>query len=346
MNDKKILFFDIDGTLLTPHPFKVPESTSRALTKAHENGHLLFINTGRTKVMMPSALSELHFDGYIYGCGTHIYMDNKLLFFRTVPNLLCKETVDLLRKCKIEAIFESNTEILYDGASPAQSEFGVKMRKEIPMVDITKFNREDACTYSYDKFLVHMLPDSDVEKFRSFCNDHYTYFDHGDGIWEVTQKGTSKATGMEFLLDRLSIPKKDCYAFGPSHAESCRSQRCYGKCLRRHRKTLHIPDKRSRQGRDSSRTGASRSNLTIHKAGMSITKNEPCTINPYTARCLFSYHSIVNIVSYFSASGVAAASDSVLSAVSSSAFAESPSVSGVSVTSGSGVGVGVWIVKL
>ena len=121
MNDKKILFFDIDGTLLTPHPFKVPESTSRALTKAHENGHLLFINTGRTKVMMPSALSELHFDGYIYGCGTHIYMDNKLLFFRTVPNLLCKETVDLLRKCKIEAIFESNTEILYDGASPAQS---------------------------------------------------------------------------------------------------------------------------------------------------------------------------------------------------------------------------------
>ena len=184
MNDKKILFFDIDGTLLTPHPFKVPESTSRALTKAHENGHLLFINTGRTKVMMPSALSELHFDGYIYGCGTHIYMDNKLLFFRTVPNLLCKETVDLLRKCKIEAIFESNTEILYDGASPAQSEFGVKMRKEIPMVDITKFNREDACTYSYDKFLVHMLPDSDVEKFRSFCNDHYTYFDHGDGIWD------------------------------------------------------------------------------------------------------------------------------------------------------------------
>lgn len=129
MNDKKILFFDIDGTLLTPHPFKVPESTSRALTKAHENGHLLFINTGRTKVMMPSALSELHFDGYIYGCGTHIYMDNKLLFFRTVPNLLCKETVDLLRKCKIEAIFESNTEILYDGASPAQSEFGVKMQK-------------------------------------------------------------------------------------------------------------------------------------------------------------------------------------------------------------------------
>ena len=90
------------------------------------------------------------------------------------------------------------------------------MRKEIPMTDITKFNREDACTYSYDKFLAHMLPDSDVEKFRKFCNDHYTVFDHEDGIWEVTQKGTSKATGMEFLLDRFSIPKENCYAFGDS----------------------------------------------------------------------------------------------------------------------------------
>ena len=91
MNNKKILFFDIDGTLLTPHPFTVPESTKLALKKAHENGHLLFINTGRTKAMMPEEISELHFDGYVYGCGTHIYMDNKLLFFRTVPNLLCKD---------------------------------------------------------------------------------------------------------------------------------------------------------------------------------------------------------------------------------------------------------------
>ena len=88
MNDKKILFFDIDGTLLTSHPFKVPESTSHALTKAHENGHLLFINTGRTKVMMPSALSELHFDGYIYGCGTHItWITN--CFFSAQSQIFC-----------------------------------------------------------------------------------------------------------------------------------------------------------------------------------------------------------------------------------------------------------------
>ena len=44
--DKKILFFDIDGTLLTPPPFSIPESTVKGLKKAQEQGHLTFINSG------------------------------------------------------------------------------------------------------------------------------------------------------------------------------------------------------------------------------------------------------------------------------------------------------------
>ena len=31
--DKKILFFDIDGTLLTPPPFSIPESTVIGMKK-------------------------------------------------------------------------------------------------------------------------------------------------------------------------------------------------------------------------------------------------------------------------------------------------------------------------
>ncbi|MBR5111620.1 MAG: HAD-IIB family hydrolase, partial [Clostridia bacterium] len=42
-----LLFFDIDGTLFDDSR-KLPASVLPALEKAHENGHLLFINTGRT----------------------------------------------------------------------------------------------------------------------------------------------------------------------------------------------------------------------------------------------------------------------------------------------------------
>ena len=45
---KKVLFFDIDGTLLSHRTLTIPESAKRAVRKAKENGHLIFINTGRT----------------------------------------------------------------------------------------------------------------------------------------------------------------------------------------------------------------------------------------------------------------------------------------------------------
>ena len=46
--NKAALFFDVDGTLIDEQTKIVPESTLRALKQARENGHLVFINTGRT----------------------------------------------------------------------------------------------------------------------------------------------------------------------------------------------------------------------------------------------------------------------------------------------------------
>lgn len=46
--DRKILFFDIDGTLITEDGRRYfPDSARRALAQARANGHLVFINTGR-----------------------------------------------------------------------------------------------------------------------------------------------------------------------------------------------------------------------------------------------------------------------------------------------------------
>ena len=42
-----MIFFDIDGTLLSEKTFTVPDSAKEAIRKAQDNGHLVFINTGR-----------------------------------------------------------------------------------------------------------------------------------------------------------------------------------------------------------------------------------------------------------------------------------------------------------
>lgn len=45
---RKIAFFDIDGTLTSEIDGSVPEDAGAAIAQARKNGHLMFINTGRT----------------------------------------------------------------------------------------------------------------------------------------------------------------------------------------------------------------------------------------------------------------------------------------------------------
>ena len=70
MFEKKYIFFDIDGTILTAEG-KVPNSTKEALNLVQKNGHEIFINTGRSRNIIPQVLEGLDFDGIVCGTGAH-----------------------------------------------------------------------------------------------------------------------------------------------------------------------------------------------------------------------------------------------------------------------------------
>lgn len=71
--NKKMIFFDIDGTILHEKTRTIPQSTLSAIKKARENGHLAFINTGRTFFNLTDDILGIGFDGYVCGCGTYIH---------------------------------------------------------------------------------------------------------------------------------------------------------------------------------------------------------------------------------------------------------------------------------
>ena len=54
--EKVVLFFDIDGTLLSEVTKEIPDSAAEALRRAKDAGHLLFINTGRTVCSIPAEI--------------------------------------------------------------------------------------------------------------------------------------------------------------------------------------------------------------------------------------------------------------------------------------------------
>ena len=74
---KKILFFDIDGTLVYNHK-PMSDLVVQGLKKAREKGHLLFLCTGRNIGSIAHMME--YFDGAVASAGAYIVVKDKKIY--------------------------------------------------------------------------------------------------------------------------------------------------------------------------------------------------------------------------------------------------------------------------
>lgn len=217
--ERSILFFDIDGTILTEDGTRrIPDSTRQAIAGARRKGHLAFVNTGRVYLNIEPMIRELGFDGYVCGCGTNIFYQGKELLRNRVPKEVCEETVKVTRACHMAVLYEAADLNGYDSAMRDNEKLAELMnyftQDDRPMVDVS-----DARFY-FDKFTGWYPLEQDITSFHDFLKGKFDYIDRGQadgyGMCEIVPKGFSKGTGIRFLLDYFQIPYENCYAFGDS----------------------------------------------------------------------------------------------------------------------------------
>lgn len=210
MGKRKILFFDIDETLFSHKTFTIPESAKNALKKAKENGHLIFINTGRTKSLIGNDIKELNFDGYVCGCGTYIEVDNQVLYNNTVDKEKHNHILDSLKKYNLNAVLEGENAIYVK--EDAEDDFLLSnLRKQNCPIknygDDMKFN----------KMFIRYNDNKYIDDFCEENKDTFDYIDHGKGTRELIPKGHSKGSGIDFLVKHFNMDMEDTFAFGDSN---------------------------------------------------------------------------------------------------------------------------------
>ncbi|PJI09790.1 MULTISPECIES: HAD family hydrolase [Clostridium] len=216
--NRKMIFFDIDGTIVDKKRNEIPVSAVAAIRKARKNGHLVFINTGRTFFNLPKNVCEIGFDGYVCGCGTYIYFNGQPLLDKSIPHEKCVEIVEKLRECKIEALLEGQNDFFFDQTEHDSERIQYlknKFRKRGH--DVTK--SWDYPGIVFDKFVMWTNEQSELKKFKSYISKDFEYIDRVDEtgkFGEIILKEYSKATGIKFLEDYLNISPENCYAVGDS----------------------------------------------------------------------------------------------------------------------------------
>lgn len=212
---RKMIFFDIDGTIVAEGSHYLPQSTVDAIKQARANGHLTFINTGRTYFNIEDTIRNIGFDGYVCGCGTYVYLDDKPIFSHSIPHDTCVEIIHRLREYDISALFEENSHVFFDDTAPATKKImDLKARFGANAFDASV--SLDDPNMVFDKFVAWINTRSNFTAFHSYITEEFDYIDRGSNFAEIIPKGFSKATGIKFLMDYFDIPLCDCFAIGDS----------------------------------------------------------------------------------------------------------------------------------
>ena len=237
MSNKKYIFFDIDGTILTGESEVLP-STKEALKMAQENGHEIFINTGRGRNIVPDVIEELNFDGIISGTGSEAEYKGKCIFRHSFSKEQINRVVDVTEKNNIAIIMSAETECV--GSSDDLPQFIELFTKgKIKTKDIKGF--EDIKNLPFLKSIWPVIVDDEKSEYCNkyngvsdfiFINSPFTveefnkiigediniskasFKDPDDFSGEITLSKCSKISGIKNLLDMIGADMKDSIAIG------------------------------------------------------------------------------------------------------------------------------------
>lgn len=212
--EKKLLFFDYDGTLISNHTGMIPESAKNILKELKAKGHYLFLNTGRTKALLDPVIQELNFDGMILGCGSYVEYHKEIIYKVDIPKDLHKDIVKMVDENELDAFLEGSAHLYKTEEIYSDRLLRLLKRYEDANVSVKVLNEGNL---DFEKMFVCFRNLDKKANFKNFISTYFDYIDRGRNCAEFVKKGHSKATGIKKVLNLLGMKKEDCFVFGDSN---------------------------------------------------------------------------------------------------------------------------------
>lgn len=211
-----IVFFDIDGTLVSETDYSIPDSTLKALKLLKDKGNLAFINTGRPLSEISNNIRNLNFDGFVCGCGTYLEYKGKELFHKSFGKKLSAEVTRDILKYNFEAILEGKNGVYFDKEENIKDKIVIKLINQHKIEGFYKGTTWYDDNIDIDKFVIFLNENSDFNGFYEKYKNVFDFIKRNDTFYEIVPAGYSKASGIKAIIKYLNIPFENTYAIGDS----------------------------------------------------------------------------------------------------------------------------------
>lgn len=208
----KILFFDIDGTLVSFKTHVIPQSAVDQIERVHSLGHKIIIATGRPMAIINN-LGQLQsrglIDGYVTMNGACCIVDGKVLYRKEIPAAEAASLAALCAERACPCIFVGEHSLTIAGADLSAIQIFAKGlgAPPIPVTDYSKplehplFQLTPFFNVDVQADIEPRMPGSE------FARWHPAFVD-------ITARGCHKALGMDVMLEHFGMKREDAIAFG------------------------------------------------------------------------------------------------------------------------------------
>lgn len=201
---KKIVFFDIDGTLLNEKK-QLCKTTIHALNELKKRGVYVALATGRPPFMFKQLRKMLNIDTYVSYTGSYVVCENELIYENTMDiNKVTELHEDaILKNIPIVLMGKSFMQVTVDN-HPDVIKVMERLQFDYPTLNVVVPNEP-----VYQVLLFKRISKSYAKLFPQF-----QFIQWSKIASDVLPATSSKSVGMKQIVQKLNINIENTYAFG------------------------------------------------------------------------------------------------------------------------------------